>query len=541
MVGQFRSRPRTKIDQPRLIIVPGLLLCGIILWLLVNVVVRPVEVGILRYDTLPVLLGTLLLLLVIPSIHATAMRFGSWLDSRPKWIHFIFLFIVLAVFFSAQLIIVKAIYLFPGWDAGAVLENAIGLAQGSLKTINADYFSKYPNNIFLTLILAAFNRLMIFFGVPDLLLASVVLNVIVLLFGVLLTYLVARRVAGTGGALLSLLPSAVFVVVSPWIAVPYSDTFGLLVPVLLIYLYIKAKDAEHLWVRMVFWAAIGLVGLIGFNIKPTVIFVLVGIAAVTLMHSFMKLDGRQRWSGLASIFVVLGVFAAGSAALTHFERSTTVIPFDIKNNPNAVPFTHFLKMGATGSGGYNEGDVQETFSIADPQERFRNGLLVYRQRVEAMGPIEYAAFLSRKATWTFGDGTFGMWYEGVVSAQEDPFLSKDLTSRSIQDYLWLKGDNFPFMTGVWQSFWFLVLFLVAAPIVLRGGKLFNSSAGIMRISLLGLVLFQLFFETRARYLYLFVPFFILLAVLTLDSVMSRMNSRPATGRMTGGDAVRANA
>lgn len=524
--GRFHhgSRFRRKIDQPWPIMAPSLLFCGIILWLLLNIAIRPVKIGILRYDTLPVLLGCLVLLLVLPSLYAAAMRAGQWFDSRPNWAHGVFLSVVLAACFYAQLTIALAIYVFPGWDAGAVLGNAIGLADGSLETLDADYFAKYPNNIFLTLLLAVFSKIMLFFGVTDLLAASVVSNVVVLLCGVLLTYLLARRLAGTGGAILSLLPSTAFVVLSPWIAVPYSDSYGLLFPVMLMYLYVRALDATRLWPRVGLWAAMGLVGLIGFNIKPTVVFVLAGVAFLTLSVALTAHKSlRQFWSAVMSVLVAVVVFGTGTAAVKHVERNLPVIPFDVTNNPQAVPFTHFLKMGATGSGGFNEQDVLETVAILDPQERFNSGLDIYKQRVVSMGPLGYADFLTRKALSTFGDGTFGMWSEGVVSTQDDPFLSKDTRSRSIQDYLWVKGPNFQFTTSVWQSFWFVILLLVALPIVLRGGRIFSSSASVMRISLLGLFLFQLFFETRARYLYLYVPFFILLAVLTLDLVVSRIS------------------
>lgn len=524
---QLGSRLRERIGQTWLLAIPGLLFCAILLWLFINIVVRPIEPdwGVFRYETGPVLLGALTVLLVFPSAYLAAMRAGSWLDARPKWVHGALLAGVASVFFWVQLTLAVAIYLYPGWDVDAILKSSFGLADGSLATVDRDYFTKYPNNLMLMLILAQFSKLMVAAGVTNLLLATVVLNVLVLLSGVVLTYLVARKLAGTGTGILTLLPSAVFLVVSPWIAVPYSDSFGLLFPVLLLYLYLKSRDTARLWSRLAVWAAIGFVGIVGFSIKPTVVFVLIGVVAVALATAlFENPNRRQVVAALASVAVALGVFAAGSASVTFIERRTSVIPFDVANNPEAVPITHFLKMGATGYGAFTQTDVWDTLAITDPDARFRNGLDVYFQRVGAMGPAGYADFLSRKAIWTFGDGTFHMWTEGVVKSEDDPFLSKDPTSRSVQEYLWAKGGNFPFTMGVWQSFWLVMLLLVAAPVVLRGGKLFSSPAAIMRISVLGLLVFLLFFETRSRYLYLYVPFFILLATLTLHSVMSRIPS-----------------
>lgn len=527
-VAMFRdlgSRLRAKIDQAWLLLLPSLLFCALMLWIFVSIIVGPIEPdwGVFRYDTAPVLLGSLAIMLILPSVYSAASRAAKWLETRPPWVHGVLLTAVLGLLFLIQLRLAISIYLFPGWDVDAVLKNAFGVADGSVHTIDPDYFSKYPNNIMLVLVLALFSKIVLAMGGTDLLLASVVLNAGVLLCGVLLTYLVARRLAGTGTAILTLLPSTVFLVVSPWIAVPYSDSFGLLFPVLLLYLYLVARSATRWWSRLLVWSLIGFVGLVGFNIKPTVIFVVIAIILVFVTTIVMsRSTPRERVVALGSIGAALGVFMAGSSAVTYIEQRSPVISFDVTNNPEAFPLTHFLKMGATGYGAFTQTDVWETADIKDPRERFQNGLDVYAQRVQAMGPAGYADFLARKAIWTFGDGTFHMWTEGVVKSQDDPFISKDPISRSLQDYLWAKGEHFPFTMSVWQSFWMVIILLTAAPVVLRGGRLFTGPTAIMRLSILALFLFLLLFETRSRYLYLYLPFFILLATMTLDSVMQRV-------------------
>lgn len=536
MFSHLGPRLRARTGQAWLILVPGLLMCALMLWLFISIIVAPIEPdwGVFRYDTVPVLVGSLTIMAVLPSAHSAALRTAKWLEGRPSWVHGLLLTAVLGVLFAIQLRLAIAIYLFPGWDADAVLKNAFGVADGSVDAVDPGYFAQYPNNIMLVLILAQFSKMVLALGGTDLLLASVVLNCAVLLCGVLLTYLVARRLAGTGTAILTFLPSAVFLVVSPWMAVPYSDSFGLLFPVLLLYLYLVAQNATHWWSRLLAWGLIGFVALVGFTIKPTVIFVLIAIVLVFLATTVLvRSTVREKAAAFGVVGAALGVFMAGSSAMTYIQQSSPVVSFDVTNNPKAFPLTHFLKMGATGYGAFTQTDVWETADITDPHERFQNGLDVYVQRVQAMGPAGYADFLARKAIWTFGDGTFHMWTEGVVKSEDDPFISKDPTSRSIQDYLWAKGEHFPFTMGVWQSFWLVVIFLTGAPLVLRGRKLFTGPAAIMRLSILALFLFLLLFETRSRYLYLYLPFFILLATLTLDSVMTRLpDLRPRPGRQS---------
>lgn len=52
----------------------------------------------------------------------------------------------------------------------------------------------------------------------------------------------------------------------------------------------------------------------------------------------------------------------------------------------------------------------------------------------------------------------------------------------------------------------------------------------LRIALLGLLVFLLLSEGRARFLYLYIPYFILLASLSFSSVVDRLS----VGRIPGG-------
>lgn len=44
-----------------------------------------------------------------------------------------------------------------------------------------------------------------------------------------------------------------------------------------------------------------------------------------------------------------------------------------------------------------------------------------------------------------------------------------------------------------------------------------SALNIMQLSLIGITVFELLFEARARYLYIYVPFYIIVAMFNFDS------------------------
>ncbi|XTR52913.1 hypothetical protein ACOM2C_06780 [Pseudarthrobacter sp. So.54] len=142
----------------------------------------------------------------------------------------------------------------------------------------------------------------------------------------------------------------------------------------------------------------------------------------------------------------------------------------MNTNDKEFPVTHFLKMGAVGFGGFNGPDVVETKSINSVEGRFQNGLDVYRERVSAMGPWGYLAFLDIKGKAILGDGTFFTWGEGMAR-QPVELVARDPVSKAVQDYFYYDGPHFAFLRAFWQSLWFATLLLVAAPLLIRGRSL----------------------------------------------------------------------
>ena len=87
------------------------------------------------------------------------------------------------------------------------------------------------------------------------------------------------------------------------------------------------------------------------------------------------------------------------------------------------------------------------------------------------------------------------------------------------------GNNRPGFAGLlslWQGGWFVLLALAAVPLVLRTPRLMRPEVSAIRIALLGLLLFLMLSEGRARFLYLYMPYFILLASLSFQAVMDRL-------------------
>lgn len=482
------------------------------------------------YNTGPIIIGSFVTALVLPSIFRFAQRGGSLFDAVPKPYRVAILAFVLALVSTIQILIGHAIQFIPEWDAGTVFKNAAGLATGTQSTLDEDYFSMYPNNVMLALLLRSYLSLMLSWNITDLYLSAIVLNSMVLTLSLLLTFLVARRIAGSAMAVFTLVPASAYIVLSPWVAIPYSDTLGMVFPILILYLFLVSRTVKTPAARLGLWAAMGISATVGFNIKPTIVFVLGAAIVVAFLTSNVKRFGlKPLYLTVVSAAVAFGAFFAGGAVITTLESNSGALSFDINHDDKAFPATHFLKMGATGLGGFNQDDVTVSRSITSPQERFQNGLDVYFERVAAMGPWNYSNFLFTKGKGIIGDGAFSVWGEGM-SAGPVNFEATDRLSTKIREYFYFESPNFTFVKGFWQSGWFVILALVAIPSFVRGRNLFGSAASVMRLSLLALVAFLLLFEGRSRYLYMYMPFFILLASMTLAAISQKATAVAAQFR-----------
>lgn len=520
--SQALARPfRREQPQPWLLRTAQLVFCGLVAWFLLGSMISPV-ILLWGFPLGPVALASLVIVFVMPSLYRRCTEAGAWFDRRNRWYQAVGVLLVMGCFFIVEVVVGYAVRVIPDWDAGMIFSNAAGLATGSIQTIDADYYSMYPNNIMLTLVLGGFLSALDQLGAADLYLGGIVLNAFAMTSAVLLVVVVARRIAGTGTAIFCLLPCAVYIALSPWIAVPYSDTLGMVFPLLLLQLFLLSQATKTPVLALGFWFAMGLVAAIGFYIKPTIVFVLV---AASIVMIFTLRTHRREWRRIAVVagclLLAAGTFAVGTTAIKAAVGASGTLSFDLNNNDKEFPVTHFLKMGSAGLGGFNGPDVVETKSIQSVQGRFQNGIDVYVERVSEMGFWGYLDFLNVKGKAIFGDGTFFNWGEGMAR-QPVELLAHDPISRAIQGYFYYEGPHFPFLRAFWQSFWFPTLLLVAAPVILRDRSLIQPAAVVMRLTLFALLLFLLFFEGRSRYLYMYLPFFILLAALTVRTLADRV-------------------
>lgn len=494
-------------------------------------------------------------------------------STSPNWR---FILPAVAVLLTYQLIVATSFRFVTGWDAGGIYGDVWHLHQGRLPYVSTiAYYSRYPNN----LLLLAIERAVVgaigpSWGFAGTYLLMTYACCLLSSAASVLTYLVVTRWAGRRAGAVSWVLFALLVGVSPWFLVVYSDSLTLAVPiaVLAIHAYMPkvAEDGPRRRkqvVRALGWLAIGLLTAVGYALKPQCVFVTAAVVLVAALGAVSRGIRRRRDRGAReyaansgqtnrvrsshlSHVVMVGMlalgFLGGHAVCAHAAQDAArAVGADARG---AFSPAHFFMMGLnTGTdGGYESLDVRFSLSIVDPEARRAEDLRVAGARLRAMGPAGLAVHAARKQLSTWADGTFawgaegGFWHTPLLVAGtpatdffRELYLRGDIPRPFIPDLpSWHRnpGRLFPLFATFEQQLWLILLVSLAAVAVLPHTALAQARPRGFHAALaavLMLMAFELLFEARARYLYIYAPVMVACGVTALAWLSRRFERGPA--------------
>ncbi|XOQ48471.1 MAG: PMT-2 domain-containing protein [Eubacteriales bacterium] len=417
----------------------------------------------------------------------------------------------LLVLFALQVVMAQAIYRPIGWDCSTIVESA---AKGDLSS-QRFYFSTYPNNLLMFCLLKYLLKAFFSFGGTDYWLFLAVVNILVVDIAIFLVFLICRKQFGTTCGFVSLLLFVLLFGFSPWLVVPYSDTFSMLFFPLVFLLFLKWQEEKRIVWKGVLLFLIGFLSMVGYYIKPYTLIALFSI----VIYLFIQNLNRLKQLGLCLLSFAL--LFAGAASCGAAYNVTVKEPYaEVLDYSQALPMSYFFMMGlntkvsgSTGKtlyGAYSGEDNLFAYTLKTPEEKKAGTLAEAKRRIAAYTPRGYARFLYNKANWVFSDGTF--WVEGEGYDVDQPSVSTAPFSKWVQSYLRFYGANYPRFANFVQAVWIVFLFLLICPLLNNSDDYKNALMNILRIAGLGFLLYQLLFEARPRYIISALPVFVLLAV-----------------------------
>lgn len=502
--------------------------------------------NILLYLYLLVYLGVLSLLLLVPEQinylcknhfmfnNTSLLIFGIlflvslFLSCKNKELFFSnfkskkYLYLFSFTVFVMQLIVCYNIQFLTGWDVSVLLWNAKLIAEESYNNLSNEYFSIYPNNIFVVFLFSQIFKFLQLIGIDSFIRGVRLIVVLQSLLSIGTLFLLTRVIWDiTKSYVYSLLSVIIYLLLvgfSPWLVITYSDSMGLIFPILILSIYSRINEGNIFINTFV----IGIITFVGFKIKPQVTFITIAIVIVELLYLNIKSISRKNcnkklkiMSCFISAFIICSfIYSSFIIPATHFKL----------NKEAAYGATHFLMMGHdyTRGGVWSGRDVKFSGSIPTKKERAKENVRVFKERIKHLGQEGLVKFYLKKTLTNFNDGTFAWGMEGkfykTIFKDKNNHLSPFL-----RNVFYHNGNYFVYWKTVMQTIWLVVLFFNCCLIFGKDLILKNKVLFVAIVSIIGLTIFETLFEARARYLYTYVPVYIMLAVIGLRSSYERFS------------------
>ena len=432
----------------------------------------------------------------------------------------------------------------PSWDPAYVYFDAGNLSGIFGESLSNDYYSRYPNNLLITLVFSLVFRVADslrlwgeeYFLIHGLQCAGFGLTLF-------LVYDCADLLLDRKRPAVSLWcwgAAALLIGISPWVVVQYTDTAALILGTLELRLFLQIRKGRR---RAFLTGLFFLLGALAFRVKPQTLILPIAAVAMRLLGEGRELFRREnlRRTGAVLCAAVLGAGLGQGIYQLAYARSGYEL------DPEArFGVSHYLKMGLneTEMGGYSEEDVASSGTAATRKERDEKNREIILERIRKMGPGGLLRLAVRKTLTNYGDGTFAWEQEagyGFYGFATQYFKAGSQWGFDHIPPLYI-GPEYDYMVEVSYSHIWRTL-CQCVWLAALGLSLFSFHRGtgqeiaVLQLALLGLTLFELLFEARARYLFGYAPVYILLAGIGLARIRDLIGSRKRRGTEEKKDAI----
>lgn len=414
-----------------------------------------------------------------------------------------------AALFAVQCLMARCLWFYFAFDPSMVRQGAEALAMGRpLSEEWLAYFRQCPNNAPLTVLLSLVYGLGMKLGLAEPYVLEVYGAALLTNLSVAAAMAVQRRLrvrpsvrrVGFGMA-------AVWLLFSPFIIMPYTDTYACLFPVLGLLILLTG------WKAPVRYGLAALCCSLGGAVKPSAYILLIAALLLgAIRFLFRKKDAALWKRGLCVLAAVMLGVLPGMA----LEKGSVKLLTGSTAPEEALGSAHYLMIGLDDQywGGHSAEGVAFSGSFATAKERARANLEQALAEVRGRTLTENLHFFSVKAYKAYADGTFAFNSYLV----EEPVRRNDRLSLFLRKIFYREGAWNPVYRVLMQVLWLLVLLGCLAAVLLRRKE---YAVQLCALSLLGLTGYQLLFEVWPRYLFLYAPVFLVLALLGVEQMGKR--------------------
>ena len=433
-------------------------------------------------NPLVLIVGSIVYLLLLIKLYKVIIK----LDDKKKKI---IVGILLGLQFILLLISAFVISSIPQVDLIHILTEINSLNDtGSI--LNSVYYSVYPNNRFLLIILYGLQKII---PISNQILFSLLSTICISVMS-LFTYKTVNKVWDLNKGLLSLFICVLSPIFYLYVSYYYTDVLMLPFASILIYLIVKTKDEKNLKSNVLYGILIGIIAIIGYKIRAVAIFILVAYF-VYLIFTKKILIVLKKFAPII-IGAILTITCIGTIENKFFTNV---------NVDKEFPMTHWIMMGVNEKsyGYYSQDDYNLSSSASNVSERTDLNIKEIKNRLSDLGPFGTVKLLVVKLV--------SVWGKGDYSYQKYLELVNDFNP----SYSYLLEDKNIVINYLLQFSKIVVMFMAIISLIniYKSGK-----KSIIAISLFGAVFFYLVWEVCPRYGLSFLPWLILIGTCSYDTL-----------------------
>ena len=418
------------------------------------------------------------------------------------------------------------------------------------------YYSRYANNLFLTYIFLNVYKIGEVIGIQNGYFLLLFIQSIMFSVGGFLIYKIADMYFKEKYKIYSICTWIIYMLIvglSPHIVLTYSDGIGMFLSLILTYIIFKLeKDKDKNKInddkekdkllqkgsisKIILILLFTNLSILGYYIKPQIIIISIAYVIIKILnisyltYMVIKNKNEDRENGrrvrrerikkeiIYYIFLSILIIITGFLIYTYIKKANNSMGINV-DREKRFNITHYAMLGwnTESKGVFTVKDENFSGKYEKLKDREKANLEELKRRITEMGLGGVINQIARKILTNYNDGTFSGVATFVYIRKEYNIegINKEL-SKFLKNIYYENGKYNMLYTQIMQCLWIGIL--IFNMFSYNDGK--STKISIVILGIIGLFIFEILFEARSRYIFIYVPLYIFLGVIGLKNVLS---------------------
>jgi len=421
------------------------------------------------------------------------------------------------------------------------------------------YYSRYANNLFLTYIFLNVYKIGEVIGIHNGYFLLLFIQSIMFSVGGFLIYKIADMYFKEKYKIYSICTWIIYMLIvglSPHIVLTYSDGIGMFLILILTYIIFKleneninkdknkindGKEKNKLLQKSNISKIILILlfinlSILGYYIKPQIIIISIAYVIIKILNisylTYMVIKNKnedreivrrirkERIKKEIIYYIVLSILIiiTGFLIYTYIKKANNSMGINV-DKEKRFNITHYAMLGwnTESKGVFTVKDENFSGKYEKLKDREKANIEELKRRITEMGIGGVINQIARKILTNYNDGTFSGVATFVYIRKEYNIegINKEL-SKFLKNIYYENGKYNMLYTQIMQCLWIGIL--IFNMFSYNDGK--STKISIVILGIIGLFIFEILFEARSRYIFIYVPLYIFLGVIGLKNVLS---------------------